>query len=167
MEMEKKIWNSCLLLFSSWPRIKGSWIELQLVVWFFSLFSLLFFQYPSRMIFLPIYSYLNCIPAFHLEGCWSFFEYLSHHYLADDGRVGYRLWGHYFFDFKYYFKSKYFNGGFVKSKSLMFFKVSKSTSPNPNSHPQIPSYKSTIKNYRMVLDHTCEMKWQPNFLIRI
>ena len=46
------------------------------------------------MIFLPIYSYLDCIPTFHFEDCGSFFWYLSHHYLASSGRVDYRLWRH-------------------------------------------------------------------------
>ena len=49
---------------------------------------------PSRGTFLPFYSHLNCIPTFHLKGCWSLFKYLSHHCLAGGGRVGYRLWGH-------------------------------------------------------------------------
>ena len=46
------------------------------------------------MIFLPIYSYLDCIPTFHFEDCGSFFWYLSHHYLASSGRVDYRPWRH-------------------------------------------------------------------------
>ena len=48
----------------------------------------------SMMIFLPIYSYLDCIPTFHFEDCGSFFWYLSHHCLASSGRVDYRLWRH-------------------------------------------------------------------------
>ena len=54
------------------------------------LLSLNFFRPSSSMTFL--YGRLNCIPAFHLEGCRSFFGYLSHHCLTDGGRVSYRLW---------------------------------------------------------------------------
>ena len=47
------------------------------------------------MTFFPIYSHLNYIPAFYLEGYWSFFRYLFHNCLAGGSRVDYRLWEHY------------------------------------------------------------------------
>lgn len=61
------------------------------MIWFFSLFSLLFFWSPLRWDLRPFYSYLNCILAFNLKGCWFLFGYLSHHCFASSGRVSYRL----------------------------------------------------------------------------
>ena len=61
---------------------------------YFSLSLWTFFRSPSRRIFLPIYSYLDCIVAFHSDGCWSFLRYLSHHCLVGGDGVGCRLQEH-------------------------------------------------------------------------
>ena len=49
----------------------------------------------SQKSFLPLYNYLDCVPALHLDSRWFLLGYLSHHCLVGGGRVGYRLWGHY------------------------------------------------------------------------
>lgn len=76
-----------------------------------------------------------------------------------DSKLMYLKWYDFkFIKFWYYFKSKDFNDQFVKFKLLAYFKVSKCISPNINLYPQILPYNRIIKNYRTVLDYTCE-KW--------
>ena len=60
-----------------------------------SYFCLSTFSDPlSWRSFLPLYSYINCILALHLDSRWSLLGYLSHHCLAGGDKIGCRLWGH-------------------------------------------------------------------------
>ena len=56
--------------------------------------SLNFFRSPFKKDLPSYIQLLRLHPSLHLEGCRSFFRYLSHHYLSGGGRVGCRLWGH-------------------------------------------------------------------------